>query len=174
MTEVKTALISEDRLYRYRLTREWGTGRLACFIMLNPSTADAFEDDATIRRCRSFAMRENCQGFQVVNLFGWRATNPRELREVGDPEGPGNLGAVRLSVDVARQRGAPVIVGWGGDQIAISPARRLLSWVGPVQCLGVTKSGAPKHPLYLEKGSPLEPFVIQSPDLASGETHGRH
>ncbi|MCH7984950.1 MAG: DUF1643 domain-containing protein, partial [Chloroflexi bacterium] len=37
--------------YRYVLTREFGGDSTCLFIMLNPSSADADQDDPTIRRC---------------------------------------------------------------------------------------------------------------------------
>jgi hypothetical protein len=41
ISKPKDAIISEDKLYRYGLSRNWDTskGRIL-FIMLNPSTAD--------------------------------------------------------------------------------------------------------------------------------------
>ena len=59
--------------YRYVLTRRWGgkSGQV-CFIMLNPSTADCFEEDATIRRCIFFADSWGWHSIMVVNLFGSR------------------------------------------------------------------------------------------------------
>src|SRR5689334_20041621 len=73
---VKSAVLSPCGLYRYRLTRRWGDGPALLFVMLNPSTADATEDDPTIRRCTGFAKREGMPAIEVVNLFAWRATDP--------------------------------------------------------------------------------------------------
>ena len=75
------AKISECGNYRYWLTRESelehpGRGT-ALFIMLNPSTADASEDDPTIRRCRGFAKSWECAGLTVANLYALRSTNPK-------------------------------------------------------------------------------------------------
>jgi hypothetical protein len=58
--------------------------------MLNPSTADGKEDDPTIRRCIGFAKSWGNGSLEVVNLFGFRATDPKELLEVKDPIGPEN------------------------------------------------------------------------------------
>lgn len=73
----QSATISECGRYRYRLTRRFADGPCATFVMLNPSTADETIDDPTIRRCRNFAIREGCGGLVVVNLFAYRATDPR-------------------------------------------------------------------------------------------------
>ena len=75
------AVISDCGNYRYLLTREiseplFSRGPACCFVMLNPSTADAQQDDPTGRRCMGFARREGCVGLSVVNLYGLRATKP--------------------------------------------------------------------------------------------------
>ena len=46
-----TADFSEDLVYRYRLSRVWDAGLpLLGWLMLNPSTADAFRVDPTVNR----------------------------------------------------------------------------------------------------------------------------
>src|SRR5262249_44998661 len=85
----RSAVISACGRYRYYLCRKLagGGGRVATFIMLNPSTADAERDDSTIRKCVGFGRRWGCGQLHVVNLFGLRATQPTELRTVGNPVG---------------------------------------------------------------------------------------
>jgi hypothetical protein len=154
----RDAVFSDDGHYRYQLTRHWDDGNLkrACFVMLNPSTADHLEDDPTIRRCISFARREGCGGLWVVNRYAWRATDPRELNAIWDPRGPDNekhvLGAM-VHADL-------VIVAWGTTRVQARPTDvvGLSSVVGvpPLMCLGTTKTGAPRHPLYLHSAAPLE------------------
>ena len=57
------AAISPCGRYRYALWRKWSDmGPLATFLMLNPSTADASENDATIRKCIGWLGRRD----------GWR------------------------------------------------------------------------------------------------------
>ena len=87
---VRSAVISECRLYRYRLDRVWDTGEAqVLFVMLNPSTADATVDDRTICRCMEFARAWGYGGLVVGNLFAYRATNPQQLKNVDDPVGFG-------------------------------------------------------------------------------------
>lgn len=80
----RDAVLTDDGLYRYRLERAWGTDgtNTVLFVMLNPSTADALEDDPTVRRCMGFAAHLDCARLLVGNLFAWRATDPRELQAV--------------------------------------------------------------------------------------------
>ncbi len=154
----KTALISDCGKYRYELTREWEDGPLCVFVMLNPSTADASEDDPTIRRCIGYAKREGCGKLAVVNLFAYRATDPSELCEPGvEPIGPAN----NDYIEQWAKRFAPklVIAAWG--QTDRGPRAGRVKWLlrdVPLYALGVTKSGKPGHPLYRKLTQPLIPF----------------
>jgi hypothetical protein len=81
-------VLSPDGLYRYLLWRTWNPkANTMVWLMLNPSTADAMNDDPTIRRCIGFAQREGCGSIQVLNLYALRATKPKHLFDHPDPEG---------------------------------------------------------------------------------------
>jgi hypothetical protein len=85
------AVISDCQQYRYSLTRVWAENApRACFIMLNPSIADATINDPTIRRCIGFAIEMGCGSLEVVNLFAFRATDPKAMKQADDPIGPEN------------------------------------------------------------------------------------
>lgn len=161
----RDAVISDCSQYRYRLTRQWGdrSNPVACvFIMLNPSTADAAKDDPTIRRCISFAKREGCNLLEVVNLFAWRATDPGELPSVGDPVGPDNDFYLRQPYD---DKPKVVVAAWGACPFAKDRAEyvlwKLLAGID-VMCLGTTKAGHPRHPLYVKNDQPLIPYGVEA------------
>lgn len=156
----KTATISSCGRYRYVLTRRWSTGPLLCFMMLNPSTADASNDDPTIRRCMDFAKREGAGGIRVVNLYGLRATDPKEIRKASDPFGPGNADHLALAATAAVATGMPIVCAWGTQGMAKAEAvKSLLRERGArLVCLGKTKDGHPRHPLYVKGDQPLVPF----------------
>lgn len=149
------AWISDDGLYRYRLWRTWAEElRPMVFVMLNPSTADATTDDPTIRRCIGFAKREGCGGIQVVNLYALRATKPLHLLDHPDPEGPENSMAwAEVLYD-----GAVPVAAWGANALLPGlPESEALTSSSPAwYCLGTTKDGAPRHPLYVPADQPLE------------------
>src|SRR5437870_2653329 len=105
-----TARFSADRRYRYVLTRSWGGGRRITWVMLNPSTASAGINDATIRKVIGFTRQWGYPGFTVVNLFGYRSPDRRVLKKVADPVGPNNDQWVRWAVDQAPL----VVAAWGG------------------------------------------------------------
>jgi hypothetical protein len=155
------AVLSQCGTYRYTLDRVWNVGLpIAMFVMLNPSTADASKDDRTIGRCKKFAAREGCGGLTVVNLFALRATDPEELRTHPDPVGPHNAAYIGATLD--RNPGV-VIAAWGAHSFAAKRAadvamvldRQLGRRDLRLKCLGVTKSGQPRHPLYLKATAPL-------------------
>lgn len=155
------ALISDDGLYRYSLTRYWDAGSSPIrLIMLNPSTATATTDDATIRKCMAFARRLGHDGIIVHNLFAFRATNPSQLREhpVQTIVGPDN--AKHLFNPVFPVAGLVTLCAWGthGELHGRGPlVLKLLRSAGVTpMCLGRTKDGHPRHPLYLPGDTALE------------------
>ncbi|KOF00671.1 hypothetical protein W7K_02885 [Stenotrophomonas geniculata N1] len=156
---MQTAVISDCGNYRYLLTRptqvvrpERGT---ALFLMLNPSTADADVDDPTIRRCRGFAKAWGCNGLTVANLFALRSTDPALLLSHAAPIGPLNDGWLRK---LASEYG-DVVCAWGAHSMAVGRSivvAQLLRQAGArLWCLGTTKQGFPRHPLYVRGDQPL-------------------
>ena len=153
------AVISDCGRYRYLLRRTWDFKKpRALFVMLNPSTADASTDDATIRSCVRLLKALEYGSLEVVNLFAWRATDPNELRTVENPIGPMNERVMYAAV----QRCDVVVFAWGADPFAERKSRftreAVKVWRPAVYCLGKTKSGQPKHPLYIKAGTPLEAY----------------
>jgi hypothetical protein len=163
--EDATAVFSGRRTHRYALTRWWDADRpAAVFVMLNPSTADAFTVDPTVRRCIGFAQRWGAGGLVVLNAFALRSTNPKALYTHPDPVG--RLNDAVIADYVRRYAGVRVVVAWGQHGTHLDRAGRVvrvLSSVGaqPV-CLGVTKSGQPRHPLYAPGDAEPNPWVAPS------------
>lgn len=197
------ANISPCGNYRYRLWREWRLGNstqwdmwteddgspaldgagqqigepLSCvFVMLNPSTADGNQDDPTIRRCMNFAKRFGFDRLDVVNLFAWRATSPKDLMKVGperDPCGIDNQQAFQAALDSAGM----VVCAWGAHGTHLGQDQTALGWIEdcleilrdegrdvPLVALGLTKDGHPRHPLYLPNDA--QPMAFANGDAA--------
>jgi hypothetical protein len=129
------------------------------WLMLNPSTADASVDDPTIRRCISFAKLWGYSAILVGNLYALRATDPDELQRHGEPYGIGNT----LHLREMAMESDLVIAAWGAHPF-VSPVFSG-STLGnlndrPIKCLGRTKSGAPRHPLYVASAAPLVDYTL--------------
>lgn len=153
----KSAIISDCGLYRYELRREWDDS-LPPYVsgMLNPSTADAEIDDPTIVRNIRRAEMEGCGSLIVWNLGAGRATDPKVWKAMADPVGPENCAHVRRILSECKERNGLAIVGWGnhGEFMNLGGAARSLARKMDVKlhCLGITKSGQPRHPLYTSYG----------------------
>jgi hypothetical protein len=141
--------------YRYWLTRRLAMGeRVVLFVGLNPSTADAAEDDPTIRRCVGFARRWGFDWLYMGNLYAYRSTDPKALYTVADPVGPDNQEALKWMA----QRAELIVAAWGKNRLNCY-AHTLAGWLlslPQTQCLGWNKDGSPKHPLYLAADTPLQ------------------
>ena len=151
------AILSTDRRYRYVLWRGWNPPLpAAIWVMLNPSTADESTDDPTIRRCLGFSRAWGCGEMQVINLYALRATDPRKLWESSDPVGPLNDYHTTRLLRSAAEFGWPVIAAWGANARA-ERVKQFLAIADAHGCrihsLGLTKGGAPRHPLYLPASS---------------------
>ncbi len=142
----KNAVISECGTYRYMLKRKWGPGKPVLFIMLNPSTADAFQDDPTIRRCMRFAASWGYGGILAGNLFAFRATNPKELQTASDPVGPENDDWLERLADEA----GIVVAAWGSHGSYAGRDKQVTAMFQDLHCLALTSGGQPRHPLYLK------------------------
>lgn len=144
------AVYSPCARYRYALTRVWdATAPRAVFVMLNPSTATEVQNDPTVERCERRARALGFGGFRVVNIFAFRATDPKVMRAQADPVGPDNDAAIAEAVGWGDQ----IICAWGNHGAYLGRGRTveaLLCAEGkPLFCLELTQTGVPKHPLYI-------------------------
>lgn len=144
------AVYSACEAYRYQLTREWrADGLKALFVMLNPSTATEVQNDPTVERCERRARALGFGAFRVVNIFAYRATEPKVMRAQPDPVGSANDAALAEAALWADQ----IICGWGSHGAHLGRGAKveaILRATGrPLFHLGLTLAGAPKHPLYI-------------------------
>jgi hypothetical protein len=165
------ARFSECGTYRYALRRQWNevNGDVA-FVGLNPSTADEEKDDPTLRRCIGFAKRWGYGGVVMLNLFAYRATQPDAMWAAqvagADIVGPHNDAQIRLFVGAAQL----VVAAWGklapgAIGRAVNVLELLRGQGAPPVCLGVTKAGHPRHPLYVRTDTPPVAFTGSTPAM---------
>ena len=162
---MKSATLSDCGNYRYLLTRTVakpeGSKRVT-LLMLNPSTADALDDDPTVRKCLKYAKAVGGKELQIINLFGFRATNPTALRGTKDPIGKDNDRHIRKALDASDM----LILAYGAFsprwwpmqndakisvvQWRLGVVHKLIDAIGvQPHALRLTKHGQPSHPLYL-------------------------
>lgn len=142
-----SAVLSPCGTYRYELRRTWAPEPAVGWIMLNPSTADADADDATIRKCARYAKAWGYGGIVVRNLYALRSRDPKALKRHADPVGPDNATHLNRAKDDAL-----TVCAWGANADMADVQRT----VGSLICAGVrlhvlalTKDGQPGHPLFL-------------------------
>jgi hypothetical protein len=157
----RSAELSDCGRYRYSLRRSWqagGNGQVVCFLMLNPSTADALTDDPTVRRCMAFCRAWGYSALTVRNLFALRSADPAELLSATDPVGP--AGDAHL---LAAATADLVVCAWGA-KVPFGRDRRALELLAGrrLHCLGLTRAGAPRHPLYVRGDAVPLPYRPES------------
>lgn len=161
---VDKAAFSPCRNYRYLLTRRWGHGPTVCWVMLNPSTASAFADDATSSRVMGFTKSlGDYGGCVIVNLYSLRSTDPKALWTRTEAERIGPLGDQFITEQAVGR--SHVIAAWGshgarngrGNQVADQLAEAGVT----LHCLGTTANGQPRHPLYVPSSTPFRPYQVK-------------
>lgn len=142
------ACFSRCGTYRYALWRRWAAGPQVLFVMLNPSTADKQRNDPTIRRCIGFAASWGYGAVAVGNLFAFRTPSPRVLRQAAHPVGRAND---RWLLRLAAESNC-VIAAWGNEGVLLARDSRVRELLAPLNALGLTQQGQPRHPLYVQHG----------------------
>ncbi|MCH9653297.1 MAG: DUF1643 domain-containing protein [Planctomycetes bacterium] len=161
-----TALFSKCEKYRYILTRNFLNSKrphskpgVCNFIMLNPSTADAEKNDPTVARCCKYAQRWGYGALIVTNIFGYRATDPKEMKAQEDPVGKQNMKYIYK----AASESDFIVCAWGTHGGYQNQGREVVEMLeemqGRMHCLEITKHGHPKHPLYCR--GDLKPATFQ-------------
>lgn len=161
-----SAIISPCGLYRYRLERDVAMeGKVFAYFGINPSTADATVDDATVRKWIGFTKANGGRRFIVGNVFAYRSKDVRALADIEDPFGD-DIG--EHVTDIIQD--ADILVPCWGNTSKVPPKLQfafdvlldaLLSSGKPVMCFGQTKRGDPKHPLMLGYSTPLVPWSLE-------------
>jgi hypothetical protein len=144
------ATFSRCRRWRYLLWRRWDEAKPAAnFLMLNPSTADEFQLDPSCTRARNYAERWGFGAVIITNIFGWRSTDPAQLRLVKNPVGRGNDRAILKAAHEAKL----VVCAWGNHGLHLSRSQRVIALLReqriPLNFLKMNEQGEPAHPLYL-------------------------
>ena len=131
---VSEAVYSDCEAYRYLLTRTWGAGPRALFIMLNPSTATEVQNDPTVERCERRARALGHGAFRVTNIFAFRATDPKVMRAVADPVGPDNDSAILDSIGWSDV----IVCAWGNHGLHLGRGAQVAELLAASRAVQVT------------------------------------
>ena len=155
------AILSSCKKHRLQLWREWNSNLpKVLFIMLNPSTADHEQDDPTLRRCMDFAKQWGYGGLYIGNLYSFRAADPRTLLKVSKFSHRDNY----KHISTMAQQCQLLVCAWGNYPIIKklgTPLNILKQLNQKLHCIALSKTGTPKHPLYLKKSLTPIPFVLE-------------
>lgn len=150
-------------LYRYTLHRQWEFSPTAKLVVigLNPSTANDVQNDPTIRRLIGFAKRWGCGSLTMLNLFGYRATDPKQMKIQTKPVGEHNDAHIAKEVAGA----AIVLAAWGTHGLhrgrALEVRKLMRDLQIPLVALAINRDGSPKHPLYVHSTTCPQPYVLK-------------
>jgi hypothetical protein len=158
----KGAIFSSCKKHRLQLWREWDSNLpKVLFIMLNPSTADDQQDDPTLRRCIDFAKQWGYGGLYVGNLYSLRAVDPKTLLKVSKFSHRDNY---KHLVNMVQQCQL-VVYAWGNYPIIKKlgiPLNVFNHLEQKLYCIALSKTGTPKHPLYLKNSLTPIPFELEN------------
>lgn len=146
--------------YRYILGRSWNpNAKPMAVCMLNPSTADERVVDPTVRKCIHFAQRDGYGAIIVVNLYALRATDPKFLK-IGHERKEDVVGRFNDAVLGQLSKLDTAIAAWGAPKWAFVEERiaQVRAMHPKWQCLGRSKDGHPRHPLYLPNDAAVSPW----------------
>jgi len=124
------------------------------FLMLNPSTADENKSDPTVTRCQNHARRLGYNALYVLNLFAYRATDPKDMYAANEPIGVENdkfIDSICEGVD-------EVVLAFGnhGEYRDRWKIVERLKGKTNLKYLELNQSGMPKHPLYVASETDLK------------------
>lgn len=169
-TTIRSAQFSSCYKYRYGLLVQWDDHKpIMVWCMLNPSTADEDKNDPTIERCERRARKLGFGGLYILNIFAYRATDPKDMKKQKDPQGYWNNHTIvsvintYLDVDTTKQN-VNVHCGWGTHGSYRNRGKDVMEIITamgatPV-CLKQNANGSPKHPLYCSYDLNFKPMEL--------------
>ena len=138
------AKFSECGKHRLMLWRIWDDEKpKVMFIGLNPSTANALNDDPTIRRVKSMAKSWGFGGVYMMNLFTFISTDPKKLNIKY-----GNVPESESCLIEASNKCTKIIFAWGNFDV-FGRDLEIKKMYTYAEALHINKNGSPKHPLYV-------------------------
>ena len=149
--------LSRTRTTTRTRTKRNVSPRRIVWVGLNPSTADEVTLDQTLAAVCRYSRNWGFSQVVMLNLFAFRATDPRDLKRAKDPIGPDNDKHLLAEVSQADQ----VIACWGGHGRFLGRDRQVSELLAvSFECLLKNRTGTPHHPLYLKSRIKPKPFGL--------------
>ena len=166
---------SNDNEYRYALGEIQDNAKKLLFCFgINPSTATPEKLDPTAKRIQRLAQEHGYDSWVVLNVCAQRATNPNDMNKrqktkVTDPHKE-NL---KIIASLLKQYGhcSDILFAYGdliekrsylkSNLNEILNTIREIGYTGGCYCLGVTKAGNARHPLYQKVTAPFLPYSLE-------------
>ncbi len=161
LSQFSGAVMDHTRQYRFLLWRFWDERPRIHFNGLNPSTANENENDPTVKRWIQFAQAWGYGGFYATNIYPFITPHPEEL-VTPDCFHKANYPAIWMAAGLSA-----ISVPCWGDGIkrvdgGLKVANHVLeTYLTDPMCFGLTQSGNPKHPLYLNGNTKLVEYQIR-------------
>lgn len=150
---------SDDQLYRWWFERRWGQGPSLCWVGLNPSTGDTTgRPRPTLHRVVQRARAWGLDAVIVVNLFSFRATDPKELVRLAKKMDVVGSRTDDVIADMS-ERSELTLAAWGARGTLLRRGEVVSRLLDRPLCLGTTSNGEPRQPLYVASGVPAEPYA---------------
>lgn len=103
----------------------------------------------------------------MLNIFAYRATDPKQMLAVKDPVGPDNDTHIQCAIEQAytlNQGSLDIVCGWGNHGLHLDRQAAVQQLLDPFRewsqlnlyCLGQNANGTPKHPLYIAASKAFE------------------
>ena len=141
--------------YRYTLSRTWDERKPRwLWVCLNPLPEDPYKPSLLTSRLTSFTTDGGGGGWFLAHLYAWRASKPEDLFMMPEAQriGPRNdLSLLEFAQDAQKYQGR-IVAAWGAHPKArgrSAEVLKILRRYRTVHCLGLTKAGFPRHPLYV-------------------------
>ncbi len=152
---------SQDMRYRYAYFQSWNAALpLVLWVMLNPGTGETeMRRRNTLERCKQWSRSWGYGGLLIGNAFAFRTKAARELKRAPEPTNFHNDEALSFLAANAQK----TIVAWGNGGALEQRSQALAPILRGARCLGVTKRGEPRHPLYVSSSASLAKWNCHAP-----------
>lgn len=157
------AKFSKDLKHRLVLWRIWNRSKgIVLYVGVNPSTADAKVDDATIRRLNHFTRQEGYGGFYIINLYTRITPHYEQLKSFKKI----NSSVSNYYIEKYARKSNLVCLMYGRRGHDTARYEEVLALLDltcnskPIMCFGYNANGTPVHPLMIANKTRFKLHIV--------------